>query len=170
MRRPFLLLITLAAANEIALAQSAATHCSPQEKVIFSCSTTMKKVISLCSSSALTESAGYLQYRFGTAGRAPELSFPAGREHPSEHFVSGTVMVSGGGSAYLKFNRGEYSYTVITGSGRGWQKEGVVVRQSERQVAYLACRGPVASVIGPELFRKTKIRPDPNEQDFDVPQ
>src|SRR5262249_60069409 len=84
------------------------SHCTPEEKVIFSCATTNAKVISLCSSSPLTPSDGYLQYRFGSADR-PELVYPVTKEHPSKHFQFGTQIYSGGGAEFLKFRNGEYT-------------------------------------------------------------
>ena len=85
--------------------------CSAGEQIVFSCTTMTKKVVSLCSSTPLTEAAGYLQYRFGTAGRAPELSYPTTREHPRNLFLSGTMMYSGGGGAYLKFTNDGFGTT-----------------------------------------------------------
>jgi hypothetical protein len=148
---------------------SVATLCSTGEQVVFSCTTTTKKVVSLCSSSPLTEDAGYLQYQFGVAGRAPELSYPTTREHPKNLFLSGTMMFSGGGGAYLKFTNAEYTYAVFTGIGKGWEKEGVVVQKARKQIAYLQCKGPWTSQLGPDFFDKVKIPKDPQESDFEIP-
>jgi hypothetical protein len=145
------------------------TLCSAQEQVVFSCVTTKKKVVSLCSSSPLTESAGYLQYRFGTVGQTPQLTFPAALEHPKDHFVSGTMMFSGGGGAYLKFSNADFTYSVFTGIGKGWKKEGVVVQKAGRQVAYLQCKGPRTSQLGPDFFEKVQIPKDPQESEFEIP-
>jgi hypothetical protein len=143
--------------------------CSAGEQVVFSCATTTKKVVSLCSSSPLTETAGYLQYRFGVGGRAPELSYPTTREHPKNDFLSGTMMYSGGGGAYLRFTNAPYTYAVFTGIGKGWKKEGVVVQKAGKKMAYLQCRGPWTSQLGPDLFDKVKIPKDPQESDFEIP-
>ena len=137
--------------------------CSAQEQVVFSCKTTTKKVVSLCSSSPLTADAGYLQYRF------PGLTFPTTREHPKNFFLSGTMMYSGGGGAYLKFANADYTYAVFTGIGKGWEKEGVVVQKGGKQIAYLQCKGPWTSQLGPDFFDKVKIPKDPNESDFEIP-
>ena len=140
-----------------------ASLCSAQEQVVFSCTTTTKKVVSICSSSPLTADAGYLQYRF------PGLTYPATREHPKNFFLSGTMMFSGGGGAYLKFTNGDCTYAVFTGIGKGWKKEGVVVQKGGKQVAYLPCKGKWTSLIGPDFFATAAIPKDPNESDFEIP-
>ena len=137
--------------------------CSSKEQIVFSCTTTTKKVVSICSSSPLTEDAGYLQYRFGT------FSYPTTREHPKNYFLSGTMMFSGGGGAYLKFTNAGYTYAVFTGIGKGWKKEGVVVQKAGKQIAYLQCKGPWASQLGPDFFDKAKIPTDPQQSDFEIP-
>ena len=78
-------------------------------------------------------------------------------------------MYSGGGSAFLKFKNGDFTYTVFTGIGRGWEKEGVVIEKSGKQIAYLPCKGGWQSEIGPDLFEKVKIPKDPNELEFRIP-
>ena len=143
--------------------------CSEKEQVIFSCTTTTKKVVSLCSSSPVTQDAGYLQYRFGLAGKTPELTYPTTRQLPKDLFLSGTMMFSGGGGAYLKFTNADYTYAVFTGIGKGWEKEGVVVQKAGKQMAYLQCKGPWTSQLGPDFFDKAKIRKDPQEADFEIP-
>jgi hypothetical protein len=144
-----------------------ASLCSRGEQVVFSCPTTKNKIVSLCASSPLTDSSGYLQYRFGIAGRAPQLSYPANHEHPRDFFVSGTLMFSGGGGAYLKFTNADVSYFVFTGIGKGWKKEGVVAQKGGKQIAYLQCRDPWTSQLGPDFFDKTRIKQDPG--DFEIP-
>jgi hypothetical protein len=150
-------------------AAGATTLCTSEEEVIFSCTTKKEKTVSLCSSAPLTATAGYLQYRFGAVDQDPELTYPTTREHPSRHFEAGTLMYSGGGGAYLKFKSGEYAYTVFTGIGKGWEKEGVVVEKSGSQLAYLPCQGPWTSEIGPALFEQAKIPEDPQVLDFEIP-
>jgi hypothetical protein len=144
------------------------SHCMPEEKVIFSCDTANAKVISLCSSSTLTSSDGYLQYRFGPAGK-PEFVYPATREHPGKYFQLGTLMYSGGGGEFLKFRNGEYTYIVFDGIGKGWEKAGVVVSKSEKRIAYLPCKGAGQFEMAPQEFEQIKIPKDPNEADFELP-
>lgn len=78
-------------------------------------------------------------------------------------------MYSGGGSAFLKFKNGDHTYVVFTGIGKGWEKEGVLIRTSGKQIAYLPCKGVWQSEIGPDLFEKVKIPRDPNEMEFEIP-
>ncbi len=146
-----------------------ASLCFFDEAIVFSCSSSKGKTISLCSSSVLTESDGYLQYRFGVIGEVPEFIFPKRQEHPKERFTSGTVPYSGGGASYLKFSKGKYSYRVFTGVGKGWEKEGVVVKKSGKQITYVACDGPFISELGPVLFENVGVPKDPLEFDFEVP-
>ncbi len=143
--------------------------CFSDEKVVFSCGSSKGKTISLCSSPILTESDGYLQYRYGVIGEIPELIYPKMQEHPNERFISGTVPYSGGGASYLKFSKGKHIYTVFTGIGKGWEKEGVVVKISGKQIAYVACDGPSISELGPVLFENLGLQKDPLEVDFEIP-
>src|SRR6185437_15038760 len=128
-------------------------------------------------SSALTSSDGYLQYRFGPANRQ-ELVYPATKEHPNKHFQFGTQMYSGGGSAFLKFMNGEYTYTVFDAIGKGerlgevWRKAGVVVSKAGKRITYLTCEGEWESWqsnMSRYEFEKIKIPEDPNEAEFEVP-
>lgn len=148
-------------------ASSIPSHCSAQEKVIFSCKTSKAKVVSLCASPNLDATTGYMQYRFGAVGLKPEFVYPESQGHPKDHFKSGTLVYSGGGGAYLEFNNGEYKYVVFTGIGKGWEKEGVVVSKSAKQVAVLECRGQWDSEIGPDLFDRLAI--PPANDDFEIP-
>jgi hypothetical protein len=148
-------------------APKVASHCSAREKVIFSCSTSKSKVVSLCASAGLDAASGYMQYRFGAVGAKPELVYPQAQEHPKDHFKSGTLMYSGGGGAYLEFNSGEYKYVLFTGIGKGWEREGVVVSKSGQQAALLECHGPWDSEIGPAFFDQAGI--PPANDDFEIP-
>lgn len=148
-------------------APSVPSHCSGQEKVIFSCKTSKTKTVSLCASPVLNATSGYLQYRFGVVGSKPEFVYPETQEHPKDHFQSGTLMYSGGGGAYLEFNNGEYNYVVFTGIGKGWEKEGVEVSKAGKQIAVLECHGQWDSEIGPDFFDRAAI-PAANDS-FDIP-
>jgi hypothetical protein len=165
----FFIFIFFAKIYYVSATSAVGSLCFSDEEVIFSCSSEKGKTISLCSSSILTESDGYLQYRYGVIGKIPELVYPKRPEHPKERFISGTVPYSGGGAAYLRFNKSKYSYTVFTGIGKGWEKEGVVVKKSGKQIAYVACDGPLISELGPVLFENLGLQKDPHEFDFDVP-
>jgi hypothetical protein len=159
-----------AKSNVMTSALNVPSHCAPQEKVIFSCATTNAKIISLCSSSTLTASEGYLQYRFGPAGK-PELVYPATKEHPSKHFLFGHPHYTGAFGDYLKFKNGEYAYALfdffIKFEG---DKTGVVVSKSEEQIAYIPCKGGSQLAMGINDFEKIKIPRDPDEGGFVIPE
>ena len=150
-----------------AFAGSASSHCSADEKVIFSCKVAKSKVVSLCASPSLNTTSGYLQYRFGPLGQSPELVFPATKDHPKDHFKGGTLMYSGGGGAYLEFFNGDFEYVVYTGVGRGWEKEGLDVLKAGKQVSNLRCLTEPVSELGPDFFDKSGI--PTADDDFEIP-
>jgi hypothetical protein len=150
------------------LALKVASHCAPGERVVYSCPTTNSKLISLCSSSTLTSSEGYLQYRFGPAGK-PELIYPATREHPSKHFQLGGIMYSGGGGAYLKFVNGEYTYKVFSYINSSGEAAGVVVSKSGKRIAELYCKDDSRRAIIDLGLSQSGIPEDPNKYGFDDP-
>ncbi|MFO1350086.1 MAG: hypothetical protein U1F68_05155 [Gammaproteobacteria bacterium] len=167
MKRYAVLLLTLLAGTQTpSTAGPLPSHCD-DEQVIFTCMTSKTKAVSLCASNSLTATDGYLQYRFGVLGEDPELVYPAKPEHPASHFRSGTLAFSGGGGAYLRFDNGAYTYTVFTGIGKGWEKQGVVVEKGSKRVAYLACKGDWMSELGPELFEEAAIPADDGQ--FEIP-
>ncbi len=57
------------------------THCTADERVVFSCPFKHGKTASLCASAELTKTTGTLQYRYGLVGKKPELMFPQLGEH-----------------------------------------------------------------------------------------
>jgi len=105
-------------------------------------------------------------YRYGPLGQ-PELVYPARAAHPREHFRGSTVMYAGGGGAWIAFDRGGFTYFVYTAIGKAWEKEGVLVRKGDVQVADIRCAGPYKSEIGPAFFEEADIPAGADE--FDVP-
>jgi hypothetical protein len=140
------------------------THCTRDERVVFSCEAPSRNVVSLCASRP--KAAAALTYRYGPLDK-PELVFPAAGAHPREHFRGSTVMYAGGGGAWLAFDRGGFTYFVYSAIGRDWEKEGVLVRKGDSQVADIRCAGAYKSDIGPELFEELDIPAGADE--FDVP-
>lgn len=61
----------------IAAAQMAetATHCTSNERTLFSCATKKNKIVSICASKDLSPNSGYMQYRFGKDGKV-EMEVP----------------------------------------------------------------------------------------------
>src|SRR5262245_47501704 len=68
------LAVLAAAAPLPGMAETTASHCAAEEKILFNCSTGAKTV-SVCATSPLSAEAGSVQYRFGPPG-APELRYP----------------------------------------------------------------------------------------------
>ena len=143
------------------------SHCFKNEHTVFSCNTNSNKVISICSSKNTNRNNGYFQYRFGDAGSFPEYVFPMNHDRASKFFYSGNLMYSGGGGAYLKFINANYSYVVYTGIGKGWAKQGLVVKEGINEISRYSCKGTWSSDMGPELFNKTGLTEDP--YGFDIP-
>ena len=59
--------------------------CQSGEQTIWTCATTKNKVASVCASKDLAEDKGYVQYRFGAAGKV-ELEFPKERKDSAQKF------------------------------------------------------------------------------------
>jgi hypothetical protein len=152
---------------------AAVTQCKAGETIVFSCSTG-SRILSVCASKDLSKNAGYMQYRYGPAGR-PELVFPETLRHPAGLFTPGTLMFSGGGGAYLKFSKPPYVYTVFSAIGN-WGRngkgtaQGVAIQKDGAEFANIPCRSDanyVAGELGPDFFEKARLG-EP-ESDFDIP-
>lgn len=98
--------------------------CQPKEVTWFSCETKKGKVISLCASRNLSNSVGYLQYRFGTESTI-ELQYPEQRLHPRGRFFFSSVSYSRGVTGHLTFANGPYRYVQYDElSGNNYPKQG----------------------------------------------
>lgn len=148
-----------------AASHAAASHCTAEEKTVFSCNVG-EKIVSVCASKDLSPTAGSIQYRFGSEGH-PEIRLPDPAAHPATAAKGGTLMYSGGGGAFLRFSKGEYNYVVYTGSGKGWKKDGVVVDKGGKLIANFRCKGAPVSELGPEFFQGSGMPED--EREFDIP-
>jgi hypothetical protein len=165
----FFICIFLVKEQYVSADSAVGSLCFTDEEIVFSCRSESGETISLCASPALNATDGFLQYRFGAIGNIPGFIFPKSLEHPSKYFQSGTVPYSGGGTSYIKFDRGKYSYTVFTGMGKGWKKEGLIVKKRDKQHSYIPCEGPFISQIGPDLFETLVLKKDPLELEFEIP-
>lgn len=143
------------------------SHCNEQEQIIFSCSVG-KNIVSVCASKAISNTDGFIQYRFGKKN-APELIFPNAKTVSNHSMIKAkTLMFSGGGGAYLRFISGQYSYIVYTAIGKGWgTKEGVAVEKNETLLANLMCQDVPISMLGEEFFTRAGLLGDENE--FSLP-
>ena len=142
-----------------------ATHCTANERIIFSC-TAGNKVVSVCASGDLGQHSGSLSYRFGPPGR-PEISYPP----PGESWnvvKAGRWVFAGGGGAWLAFHRPPFRYIVYSAIGRGWhERAGLAVEKGGRVLTNLRCRGTPVSELGPDFFSSAGIADD--ETPFDLP-
>jgi len=141
--------------------------CQGDEVSLFNCSSG-KKLISVCASKGWSADRGYIQYRFGPAGK-PELVVPSKNTiPPMKSATSGVLMFSAGGGAYLRFSSGGYDYVVYTAVGGSWgEKAGVSVEKDGKSQANVACKDEPTSELGPELFKKARFKED--EAGFDLP-
>jgi hypothetical protein len=145
---------------------AAGSHCTQAEETIFSCNLE-HKVVSVCASKPLTAQNGYLQYRFGAAGK-PELMFPKTDVPPKSVVQAKTLMFSGGGGAYLRFKNGATSYIVYTAIGKGWgTKDGVAVEKKGKTITHLECKDVPISEMGEAFFTRAGLPEDP--QEFELP-
>ena len=85
--------------------------CKNGEKVYFSCQVN-SKVVSLCGSSKIDQTTGYLQYRFGLPNKSPELSYPLTHTHPRRYFVNSLQTSAKTFSYEIGFRKDAYSYRV----------------------------------------------------------
>lgn len=152
-----LLAVTAAALAVDASSAPAAlrTLCASEQSTLFSCSTGAN-LVSVCSSTDLSASAGTLQYRFGRPSKF--LVHPAEGVDWRTLTYAGTWTFSGGGGAWLAFAKKPYRYTVYTAVGHGWRtKAGVMVEQGGQRVAHLRCRAAPRSDLGPALFERAGL-------------
>lgn len=148
-------------------AHAAASHCTQAEETVFSCSLDRNKIVSICASKPLTTQSGYVQYRFGRAGK-PELMFPKTDVSPKSVVQARTLMFAGGGGAYLSFNRGAISYVVYTAIGKGWgTKDGIAVERKGKTIAHFDCKDVPVSEMGEAFFTRAGLPEDP--QEFELP-
>ncbi len=158
--------VLLAAVGTSMSAGAFPVDCAAAERTLFACAIGVRRV-AVCASTPLTPDAGSIQYRFGRAQGAQIAYPPAGTDWRAVT-RGGTLMVSGGGGAWLGFTNRDYRYVVYTAIGRGWgSRAGVVVEHRGRRLASLACTGPVTSAIGPDLFVEAGIAAD--DAGFELP-
>jgi hypothetical protein len=133
--------LTLAACLCVASAAHAGAPslCASEETNLFTCSIG-KKLVSVCASKDVSTTSGYVQYRFGHSGQAPELEYPAEKVPPASHFSWGFTGYAKGSTENLLFTRSGYTYTVYSERNafdvNGW---GVRVKTPDGKSRRLAC-------------------------------
>src|SRR5262245_59396824 len=86
--------------------------CEETEKVVFSCQLkNPAKIVSLCSSTKLTKTEGYLQYRFGVPGKI-ELEYPKQRSDAQKSFHYSHYFRAQVDETEISFSSDGYTYTV----------------------------------------------------------
>jgi hypothetical protein len=150
------------------------SFCTPAETVVLACRTGAK-MASVCASRDSGPKA-YLQYRFGKLdGSEPlEQVLPEGGQVAAARAANGeSVPFSGGGGAWLRFRKGQFTYTVYTGIGN-WgpkgekrTKSGLHIEHAGKPLATLKCQEEPISLLGPDWFEKAGVKP--GNEDFDFP-
>jgi len=120
------------------------------------------KLVSLCEAPMPGGDASALQYRFGRPGKMPELYYPAAGAKPD--FRAGGTMLSGGGGAWIEFERASYRYVVYSFwiQGKG-EVAGVAIDKGGKRLATLRCKGAAISELGPDYFTAAGIAPSDGE-------
>ncbi len=80
--------------------------CSKEENTVWSCQAG-RKTYSLCASTNVTATEGYVQYRAGTKGKV-SFNFPAPHQHPKGNFEFGPIPHG----ALLTFKNNGYEYEI----------------------------------------------------------
>ena len=147
-------------------AEASESHCTAREQIVFSCPVG-EEWVSVCASSDLSPSSGYLQYRFGKIGK-PELVFPE-LIFPASFFIRvGTLLFAGGGGGYVRFIDAPYQYVVYAAISKDWgQKDGVAVLKDDRLIANRVCRDVPISKFSEAFFSQTGLPVD--QWEFEVP-
>lgn len=87
--------------------------CHPGEKIIFSCSLRPNgKIVSLCGSKVLSQSSGYIQYRFGVPSNV-ELEFPSDRDQARTSFHYHHYFRALFDETEISFSNNGFTYTIF---------------------------------------------------------
>src|SRR5262245_25866074 len=143
-------------------APRAASLCSKDEKIVFSCPLKRSmKIVSLCSSQKLSKDAGYLQYRFGAPGKI-ELEFPDNRADSLKAFKYSHYFRAKVDSTEISFSRNGYTYAVFDEYNgeekRVVSEQGltVTIESSKREVKSLCGVKPTADYGDlPDVFENS---------------
>lgn len=148
---------------------TATTHCAGGETVMFHC-VTGTKAVSVCAAGGTR---GYMQYRFGKLGEAPESIIPANKTPPVQSVFGENVPFAGGGGSWLRFPLGGYGFVVYSGTGRwgpnGAPKSiaGVVIEQNGKRTTNVKCVTRQSGELQPDTYPQLGIKP--NKPDFEFP-
>ena len=150
-----------------------ASHCGADETIVFTCPVAGQKLLSICSSREYGPERGFMEYRYGPAGK-PEMVLPTEKTAPAKAARSGSWMFSGGGGAYVEFLNGTTGYYVYTAIGK-WgeagavlEKAGVAVQKDGKVLVNIRCVGPETSELGPSFFEELGLAEV--EDEFELPE
>ena len=144
------------------------TLCAKGEKVVFSCPV-KGKIVSVCASGTSAKEPALLSYRFGKVG-VIELTYPTIPKKPAEAFVSGQSSYHGGGSTWLRFKNGGFTYTIFDAHERGqMETAGVAVERDDKEVANLKCN-PNPENFDTELLESIGVPNDETAEPFVPPE
>ncbi|HKS28563.1 MAG TPA: hypothetical protein VJS44_12115 [Pyrinomonadaceae bacterium] len=125
--------------------------CAPDEQVVWSCETVKeRKLASICGSKDLSGARGYVQYRFGRAGRV-ELEFPRERTGTQSAFKYSRYTRPLVTYLKLEFVNGGVSYSISDDSNDeekpARRDASITVKTADAKETTLRCRMPVAGSL-----------------------
>jgi hypothetical protein len=126
------------------------SHCTPGETVLFSCQLERtKKIVSLCSSSDLSPTAGYVQYRFGPPGNV-EIMVPPTNARPSGFYILSHTQQIRSSLYELSFNLGKIGYTMsrqFVGADDSQDSVSLIAKKSGKALFSDLCAGTIKDTI-----------------------
>jgi hypothetical protein len=140
------------------------------ENTIFSCQV-KKKTLSICASTNLSKTSGYIQYRYGINGGKMDLEFPTQSQKPSDFFLIGIeTNYTYGDLNWLRGTKGEFSYVVYSNfMHKGNEESGVKVFKNSKMIANLKCDEPDESFEVSQfedILKKDKVNPDGEDYSY----
>jgi hypothetical protein len=136
--RYFLTLLALLASQ----AQAAATHCTTDEQVLFSCKIAKSsKTLSLCASKDLAKDKGTVSYRFGKLGKI-ELAVTDSAEQGFKVFTYSHYFRAQTDYTFIAFKNNAVEYQVFDsydGENKPHYQQGVTVLTGDAQETTLLC-------------------------------
>ncbi|KTC15440.1 hypothetical protein [Pseudomonas viridiflava] len=85
------------------------TLCTADEDIYFSCPLPGDKIVSICASNNTSPTAGYVQYRYGTADNI-EMYYPDEKVSPKNLFSLVDASEGSVNKNIIKFKNGQYTY------------------------------------------------------------
>ena len=129
------------------------TLCTETEKVLFSCTVKRSaRLVSLCASSDVSRTRGYVQYRFGTPGKV-ELEYPTEKAGSQDKFEYHHYFRAQVDETEISFSSGGYKYAIFddyNGEMRpAVSNQGVRVEAlANGKESTLACQGKAKASYG----------------------